>query len=238
MGNRAIRRRRLAPLQPALHALGRPEAFTNLTSASERKRARQRPSAVPHLPAHFFDSFASFDAAAAAWVRSHANPALTQFMAYISLAHSQVVLYAVGFALALYTWKRGEPRWSALAIIVIPAGLALNALFKVVFARARPLIDGVPSAYGTYSFPSGHSAGAMLVYGYVAAYIAFHSTLLAVRVGAIVFALVMVTLVAFSRLVLGVHFASDVTAGVAWAAAWACAWIIALAPRRPVEVPR
>ena len=193
---------------------------------------------MPNLPDHFFDSFASFDAAAAASVRSHTNPAITHFMADISLAHSQVVLYAVGLALALYAWKRGEPRWSALAIIVIPAGLALNSLLKVAFARARPLIDGVPSAYATYSFPSGHSAGATLVYGFIAAYVAFHSTVLAVRVAAMVVALVMVALVAVSRLVLGVHFASDVVAGVAWAAIWACAWIAALAPRRRVEVPR
>jgi membrane-associated phospholipid phosphatase len=194
-------------------------------------RARVQ-AAMPHLPATSFETFASFDAAAAAWLRSHASPVLTHFMAAVSLAHSQLVLYAVGLALALYAWKRGEPRWSALAIIVIPAGLALNDLLKLAFARVRPSIGGVPSVYDTYSFPSGHSAGATFVYGFLAAYIAFHSPVTAVRAAAIVAATVMVALVAVSRLVLGVHFASDVTAGVAWAASWTAAWVWGLAPRR------
>jgi len=189
-------------------------------------------AAMPHLAPDSFDSFASFDAAAAAWVRMHASPAMTQFMAAVSLAHSQAVLYAAGFALAIYAWKRGEPRWSALAVSVIVLGLVLNALLKLAFARARPLIEGVPSVYDTYSFPSGHAAGATLVYGFAAAYIAGHSSSPAVRIGVFFVAVIMIALVATSRLVLGVHFASDVTAGIAWAAMWATAWILALAPRR------
>ena len=191
--------------------------------------------AMPHLHATSFDSFASFDAAAAAFVRAHTSPALSHVMAGISLVHSQVVLYAVGIALGFYAWKRGEPRWTMIALVVIPGGLALNALFKLAFARARPLIEGMPSQYDTYSFPSGHSAGATFVYGFLAAYIAFHSSTRSVRVAAFVAAFVMVALVAMSRLVLGVHFASDVSVGVAWAAVWTAGWIFGLAPRRQRE---
>src|SRR4051794_15333348 len=146
---------------------------------------------MPRLPPTGFDTFASFDAAAAAWVRAHASPALTQVMGALSLLHSQAVLWGIGLALVLYTWKRGEPRWALLALVAIPVGLLLNVVFKLVFARVRPLIEGAPGVYDTYSFPSGHSAGSTFVYGFVALYIASHSRSAVTRVAVFAVAVVM-----------------------------------------------
>ncbi|HZZ94219.1 MAG TPA: phosphatase PAP2 family protein [Usitatibacter sp.] len=191
---------------------------------------------MPHLPPSAFDSFAYVDAAVAGWVRSHSGAALTAFMGAVSLVHSQAVLWAFAAVFALYAWKRGERQWARITIIVVPAGLLLNTLLKLVFARARPVLDGVASSYDTYSFPSGHAAGSTLVYGLLAAYIASHTSRPGLRWLAFAAAAAMIVLVASSRLVLGVHFASDVAGGVAWAALWVWLWIAILAPKR--RLPR
>jgi len=179
-----------------------------------------------------FARFSSIDSTSAAWVAAHSGPGLHVAMRTISEAHSQPLLWVFAGLIAAYTGMRREYRWMAIALCAIPTGLLLNILLNEVFARMRPpLLAGTP-AYDTYSFPSGHAAGATLVYGVLAAYLASRFPRPRPRALIIAGAILMVALVCFSRLVLGVHYVSDVVAGVAWATIWVAAWVTLLAPRR------
>ena len=110
---------------------------------------------------------------------------------------------------------------SALALVcVIPFGMVLPPLLKIVFVRHRPYFVDPILIFQDYSFPSGHALAATLLYGLFAVFtvLAFDTWL--PRALAILGASVMILLIGFSRLYLGAHYLSDVLGGVAAGVAW------------------
>lgn len=93
----------------------------------------------------------------------------------------------------------------------------VNSLLKVVFAVERPIGTAgiqsifvssaeVGSHYPYDSFPSGHAQGAAALWGYLAVVVR--------RPAFTVFALILIVLISVSRLYAGVHWPSDVIAGI------------------------
>src|SRR5207244_443099 len=112
--------------------------------------------------------------------------------------------------------------WPDLLLLIVAVGGAqlLISLFKVVFHRARPTFtDPVTTAQG-FSFPSGHSMGAMVFFGLMAYFLIRDNEKLSIRVIIGLIFVATVLLVGFSRIYLGVHFPSDVVAGYAAGIAW------------------
>lgn len=99
------------------------------------------------------------------------------------------------------------------------------ALSKEQFQRARPVHLHEFALETTWSFPSGHAAGSLVFYGMLAYVLLvrlptqWHRAVLAAALGAIV-------LIGASRVILQVHFLSDVFAGYSLALAWLglCVW--------------
>ena len=128
-----------------------------------------------------------------------------------------------GIAVALLLWWRGD-RFAAL---LLPAAMLAEAgatsLLKLGFGRARPdllpQLDLVTSA----SYPSGHAAHNALLWLLAAA------LLVPGRPLAIVAAFLFALLIGISRIVLGVHWPSDVAGGLAFGSAAA---LLALSVRR------
>ncbi|AEH38868.1 phosphatase PAP2 family protein [Halopiger xanaduensis] len=92
--------------------------------------------------------------------------------------------------------------------VVVFGGIGLATVAKIVFGLPRPPGAGI----GGYGFPSGHALGSTVVYG-----------LLAHRIGtrhAVIGAAVVVAIVATSRIAIGVHYPTDVLAGVGMGAAY------------------
>jgi undecaprenyl-diphosphatase len=104
-------------------------------------------------------------------------------------------------------------------------GVAGNGLcvrfFKLLFARARPVHDHALAEHG-YGFPSGHAAGALMVYGLLAWLVLLGLAGLPGRRRPAVAAAaaVLVACVATSRVLLQVHYLSDVLAGLLMGFAW------------------
>lgn len=129
-----------------------------------------------------------------------------------------LTLVAISLALALWMGKR-KAWWELLALLLVSAGgQALVWTLKWIFARDRPG-GQLTSAVGS-SFPSGHSFTAVVLYGFLL-YLAWqHIGRPAWRVPAAV-ALVLVILgVGASRVLLSVHWISDVLGGFAIGLAW------------------
>lgn len=120
-----------------------------------------------------------------------------------------VLMPIAGFLL----WAR-RFRWAAFVAVPALVVSPVNRALKDVFDRPRPSYDGTTVTAGDWSFPSGHSSGAAVLAGvllvlllpYVAARWRPAFAVAAVS-GAV--------MVAWTRLALGVHYLSDVVAGLA-----------------------
>ena len=166
------------------------------------------------------DPLALLDARIANWLHTHRVPALTLLMLAVTHAHGTLPLCVYALVTAVVPLRRREWRWLLTLGLAVPVGLVINVLLKHLFQRARPVFDEPLIALTTYSFPSGHAAGATLFYGVIAAYIVSRTRSTAVRLAAVACWVFMASLVGFSRIYLGVHYFSDVLAALAWSLAW------------------
>lgn len=121
---------------------------------------------------------------------------------------------------------RRRRRQALFLIVTAVVGTSLNNLVKVIVGRSRPHFEqAITAAYGN-SFPSGHSMNSTVVYG---ALLLVVWPLLAPRRHrmAVVVTAATVAGIAVSRVVLTVHYVSDVVAGISLgvvvlgASAWA-----------------
>ena len=157
------------------------------------------------------------------------------------LGSSGVLWALIGMAVVVLAIRR---RWRlAIYLLVTGAGvLTLDPILKALVGRLRPVVAH-PIAYGKGdSFPSGHALGSIVCYG--ALFLVF---LPATRgMWRRVFTAVIVTLIAaigISRLLLGVHYLSDVLGawalGITWLGVTAFAFELSRqATGAPVTDPR
>ncbi len=172
-----------------------------------------RPDAV-------LETLAAIDSRIAVWFHDHGTPALTSVMLLVTNLHAQAALWVYAAIFAIYLARRHQWRWVWTVLLVVPLGLVMNAGFKLAVQRARPQFDGAAVHLTTYSFPSGHAAGATLLYGVLAAYAFTRTRDRRTRIAIAAGAAFMVVLVCLTRLYLGVHYLTDVVGGIAWASAW------------------
>jgi membrane-associated phospholipid phosphatase len=129
-----------------------------------------------------------------------------------------VVLALGGVAAAWLAW-RGRPRRAlALVALLLAERLAVEEL-KLVLDRARPDPQGHLIAVHTLAFPSGHAANAMALGLGLALMLPLSAR---GRTAALVAALVYAFVIGMTRLVLGVHWPSDIVGG------WAVGALLAL----------
>lgn len=114
---------------------------------------------------------------------------------------------------------RERQLWPAVVIVVGPMiGKALTELQKYEINRMRPAEDPHLVVVHNLSFPSGHSANAMMTYVALALFLFGRTERRSIWVaGAVALAL----LVGLSRVVLGVHWPSDVIGGWSYGLVWA-----------------
>jgi undecaprenyl-diphosphatase len=132
--------------------------------------------------------------------------------------------------------------WLALYLLVTGAGaLVLDPVLKSLVGRLRPVVAH-PIAHGTGdSFPSGHSLGSIVCYGAILL-VFVPATRGRWRTGFITVIAALVALIGISRILLGVHFLSDVIGawalGITWLGVTAFAFeLTRRAAGRPVTDP-
>jgi undecaprenyl-diphosphatase len=110
--------------------------------------------------------------------------------------------------------------------------MLLNELVKVLVQRQRPFVDGPFVDWSGYSFASGHTIGATLLYGQLLLFIlpllkARHWRLLSISSAAL-----LVAVVGFTRVALGAHFMTDVLAAIIFGVLWLAFCLVAGKPLR------
>lgn len=178
------------------------------------------------------DRITVLDLQLAHWFHLHASAGLTRLMLVLAYWHGVAGTLVMALLIGAW-WQRRQARdWLLALAAAVPGGLLLNVLLKAVFHRARPHFDDPLLTLPTYSFPSGHTVAATLVYGLLACYAVRQARAWGARVAAVALACGMVALVGVSRMVLGVHYLSDVLAAVAEGCAWLAVCITAVSTLR------
>jgi undecaprenyl-diphosphatase len=129
-----------------------------------------------------------------------------------------VTVIAAVVAILLLIRKRFY-RFAYLVITATGGGL-LDWELKRYFARARPAVAQMLMRASGYSFPSGHAMGSTVVFGALA-YLAIRALgRWRWKAAALALAVTLVAGVALSRVYLGVHWISDVGAGITAGLLW------------------
>lgn len=121
--------------------------------------------------------------------------------------------FTVGIAAAVlgYGAALGKDHYVIAGWIAIGT-LIVSSLLKLILRRVRPRNDYVRHMlFRTYSFPSGHAAGALVSYGLAAFIIASKWPDLSITAWGI--ALIISGIIGVSRVYLGAHYPSDVVGG-------------------------
>ena len=136
---------------------------------------------------------------------------------------------------AFFIWKRWWPSLVTL-IVAVPGGMLLNELLKQLVHRHRPFVDGPFVDWSGYSFASGHTIGATLLYGQLALFILPAMKARHWRRLTVASAILLIALVGFSRIALGAHFLTDVLAAIVFGVLWLAFCLFAGKPMRRAVV--
>jgi undecaprenyl-diphosphatase len=179
----------------------------------------------------------AFDHHVTTTVVHHRTSALNSAMKLVTWLGSWVALVAAAVVVLALALRRRLPWLAVAAAVVLWGGEAGGvALTKRVVQRPRPPSDiRLVTAHG-WSWPSGHTATAVVVFSVLAITVGRLSGSTLLRVVAWAGALMAVLAVGFSRIELGVHWTTDVIASVVYTSSWLAIVLAATAfALRPTE---
>lgn len=153
----------------------------------------------------------SFDRSFLLWIHQFANPQFDRiFLFFTALDDPPTVVTIFIITIAWLVMKR---RYSdgIRFTIVCAGGVLINQVMKLFFAKPRPELWHRLITETSFSFPSGHAVGSMVVYGFIAYILAKEMQ----QHKHIVYATASLLIIAIglSRLYLGVHYPTDIIAG-------------------------
>lgn len=155
-----------------------------------------------------------------AWLARNRTPSLTTFFIVVTSLGSTAMGTIIAVVLGVYLLMRRQRYWFAATILSIAGGSLLNRFLKLAFQRARPDFDDPVSAFAGYSFPSGHTMAATVVFGTLALFLFTRKKSFRSRAVLMGFAVLVIAMVALSRIYLGAHYLTDVLAAIAEGVAW------------------
>lgn len=150
------------------------------------------------------------------WIHAHSTPALTSLAVFLHHFGGPYVMGPAFLLLAAYLWWRKAHHMANFALMALAGAAILNAAMKLIFNRARPELWPRIVTEGGASFPSGHSMFAAAL-STVLVLLAWRTRW---RIPALILGVAYTLVMLYSRMLLGVHYPTDVLAGALSGVAW------------------
>ena len=145
------------------------------------------------------------------------RPALLLAARIATALGDPTVLIGAGIVIALWLWSKGHRHLPIVLTAIVLIGRALSEAQKYWIARVRPDLEPHLVVVKTSSFPSGHATSSMIFYLTVALAL---TRGMRWRWPAAAGAVLLSLLIGISRVMLGVHWPSDVVGGWAFGMLW------------------
>jgi undecaprenyl-diphosphatase len=188
-------------------------------------------------PLAIANPFAGVDHGVAVWFHAHLTPTFVSVLRGITeFGSSEWIAIVLSVAVLFFAFKRWWPSLLT-TVVAVPGGMLLNEWLKILVHRHRPFVDGWFVDWSGYSFASGHTIGATLLYGQLALFLI--PVIKSRRGRMLVFsaATFVIVLVGFSRIALGAHYFTDVLGGMFLGASWLTLCLLVSRPLRRAFLP-
>lgn len=154
------------------------------------------------------------------WLHSFNSSTTNDIMFWITQSGSVRTLTV--FSLLVIYWlynKKRDISSIIFFIITVAGGGLLNVVLKLTFQRNRPSLDTFVDAVG-YSFPSGHSMGSMIFYGFIGYLVISSQRSRTTKFISTILLSLFILMIGVSRVYLNAHYPSDVLAGYTAGLIW------------------
>ena len=172
------------------------------------------------------------------WSVTERSPGATTFFTVMTIIGGPVSVAAIVAVIAVILAIGRRWRWLIYLLVTAGGGGLLNLELKRYFARARPDVAEMLRRANGYSFPSGHAMGSAVAFGALA-YLAFRAIRSwPAKTAVMAFLYTLLAAIALSRVYLGVHWISDVLAGVTAGTVWVTTTTVAYETLRRIRRAR
>ena len=151
---------------------------------------------------------------------TYRHPALVKFFIWITLLGEWQIMAFVIFSLTAAFIIMKKKEYILPLYLSVGGSLIFSLLGKITIKRVRP--EGFIPVYieDSFSFPSNHAAVALAMFGFLAYIFIKNIKNIKLKYWIIFSALLIISAIGFSRMYLGVHYASDVLGGYAIGIIW------------------
>jgi membrane-associated phospholipid phosphatase len=171
---------------------------------------------------HVFDKGAvqRADLGVDVWFAHHRSPGWNSVMLFgTDLARTQTVIAVAAAAALVLRWRLKRWHESFIVIAAVAGEVLIFLAVTLTVPQRRPPVPRLQAAPATSSYPSGHTAAAVALYGCLGVLLLFYVSRPGMRwLAAVLFCIPLY--VAISRLYEGEHYPSDVIAGALLGGLW------------------
>jgi len=167
------------------------------------------------------DGIGRADSSLSRWLANRRTDRLDDLTAYLSGLGGTLtitVLAVLAVAFAALAWRRW--REPMLVAVAVAGEVGIFLVVTLLVDRERPPVQHLDEAPPTSSFPSGHTAAAIVLYGAIAVLATERARSALVRALFLTLAVVIPLVVAYARLYRGMHYLTDVLGGMLLGTAW------------------